>query len=71
MEIPIEILVHNETLGVKGTEGRLLQIGEEGFYEVNLQFGGSLHRVLLPVSSTVIISKEPEAELGDAVEIER
>jgi len=71
MEIPCEVMIHNELLGLKGSKGRLLQIGEEGFYEVNLTFGANEHRVLLPVGSTVVISQDPEAHYDGSFEIER
>jgi hypothetical protein len=71
MEIPGEVLVHNEQLGVKGGKGTLLRVAEEGYYEVNLRFGTSTHRVLLPVASTVLISSEPEPSFAEQVEVER
>jgi hypothetical protein len=70
MDIPSEVLIHNTVVGLKGEEGTLLQIGD-GFYEVNCRFGGSVHRVLLPVSSTVLISKEREERFTSDVDIER
>ena len=71
MELPTEVLVHNELIGVKGSAGTLLNINEHGFYEVNLRFGSNVHRVLLPVGSTVVIGREPEATPVDSLEIER
>ena len=73
MDLPNDILVHNETLGIKGGKGTLVAISPHGYYEVNLRFGERTHRVLLPIGTTVIISREPEAEfpLADKVEIER
>jgi hypothetical protein len=72
MEIPLDVLVHNETLGVKGTRGRLLQISREGYYEVNLDFGGRIHRVLFPVASTVLIASSAEdAAAVSGLEVER
>jgi len=71
MEIPLDVLVHNETLGVKGSRGRLLQIGREGYYEINLYFGEKLHRVLFPVASTVLIAAAAEETAGGGLEVER
>jgi hypothetical protein len=71
MEIPNEVLIHNEMLGVKGGRGTLLEISAHGYYEVNLKFGDNLHRVLLPVGHTVIIQADPEATPGLAIEVER
>ncbi|HVS66008.1 MAG TPA: hypothetical protein VMT85_21175 [Thermoanaerobaculia bacterium] len=71
MEIPADVLVHNDTLNLKGVAARLLRVND-GYYEINLQFGGNLHRVLLPVARTVLIQQEPEPNVvADAAEIER
>ena len=71
MEMPTEVMIHNEVLGLKGSKGTLFRISEEGYYEVNLKFGANEHRVLLPVSTTVLISQEPEPEFDSNMEIER
>ena len=72
MELPAEVLIHNETLGVKGGKGTLLQINSEGYYEINCYFGERLHRTLFPIHGTVLISREPEQTVGgEAMEIER
>ena len=70
MELPEEVLIHNSTLGLKGGRGVLLRVAPEGYYEVNLAFGDKRHRTLLPVTGTVIISKEAEAPELDAAEFE-
>lgn len=72
MELPAEVLIHNETLGVKGGKGTLLQVNAEGYYEINCYFGERLHRTLFPIQGTVLISREPEQMVaGEAEEIER
>ncbi len=72
MEVPSEVLIHNETLGMKGAKGTLLTISPHGYYEVNVKFGERLHRVLLPISESVLIAQAPEEAVpGDAIEIER
>jgi hypothetical protein len=71
MELPAEVMVHNEILGIKGAKGRLLTVAREGYYELNLTFGERSHRVLLPIERTVIIAAQPEAEFGAGEEIER
>jgi hypothetical protein len=71
MEIPNEVLIHNELLGLKGARGTLIRIAAEGYYEVNLRFGGNTHRVLLPTVASVVIAAEPEPSVGDQVEVER
>jgi hypothetical protein len=71
MEIPADVLIHNELLGIKGSRGRLLRVSEHGYYEVNLTFGERQHRVMLPVAATVIINAEPEIVGGEQFEVER
>jgi hypothetical protein len=71
MELHTEVLIHNETLGVKGGRGVLLQISPEGFYEVNCVFGERVHRTLFPIHGTVLISREPEDTTSPDLEIER
>ena len=71
MELPAEILIHNALLGMKGSKGTLLHMSELGFYEVNCQFGEKVHRILLPISETAIILREPEEARGESLEIER
>jgi len=72
MELPAEVLIHNELLGVKGGKGTLLKITSEGYYEVNCLFGDKLHRTYFPVQATVLICREPEQTVdGVDLEIER
>jgi hypothetical protein len=71
MEIPAEVLVHNELLGVKGGRATLLRVSEHGYYEVNMTFGERIHRVLLPIVQTVIISREAEQAFFTHDEVER
>jgi hypothetical protein len=71
MEIPNEVLIHNELLGLKGARGTLIRIAPEGYYEVNLRFGNNTHRVLLPIDTSVVIAADPEPAGGEQVEIER
>ena len=69
MEVPAEVRIHNELLGLKGAKGTLLQIGD-GYYELNCPFGERIHRVLLPMASTVLIPASPRTHARDP-EIER
>jgi hypothetical protein len=71
MELPAEVLIHNELLNVKGGRGTLLQVTPEGYYEVNLAFGERVHRTLFPIQSTVLISRQPEDTTRQDLEIER
>ncbi len=71
MELHTEVLVHNDTLGVKGGKGVLIQISSDGYYEVNCVFGEKVHRTLFPIHGTVLISREPEDATTPEMEIER
>ena len=71
MELHTEVLIHNETLGVKGGKGVLLQISPDGYYEINCVFGERVHRTLFPIHGTVLISRDPEDTTRIDVEIER
>jgi hypothetical protein len=71
-EAPIRIYsdILANTLGAKMAKGRLVRVSEEGFYEVLLEASGKNYTTLLPVASTVIMSAEPEEEVG-RIEVER
>lgn len=71
MEMPAEVLIHSELMGLKGNRGTLLSVSREGYYEVNLKFGDKIHRVMLPVARTVLIQAEPEPPPAEGVDIER
>jgi hypothetical protein len=71
MELPADVLIHNEILGVKGGKGSLITISPDGYYEINCVFGERLHRTLFPIQGTVLISREPEEILRSDLEIER
>lgn len=72
MELPAEVMVHNEQLGMKGTRATLLRVADGNYYELNVKFGERVHRVFLPVGATAVIAREPEPAVGvEAEEIER
>jgi len=71
MELHTKVMIHNSTMGVKGSEGVLLQINPDGYYELNCVFGDRVHRTLFPIQGTVLISREPEDTTRADMEIER
>ena len=71
MELPAEVLIHNELLGIKGGKGTLLQVTPDGYYEVNCTFGERVHRTLFPIQGTVLIQRQPEEATRVDLEIER
>lgn len=71
MELPAEIMIHNELLGIKGGKGTLVAVNPAGFYETKYGFGAKTHLVLFPIQTTVIIFSEPEPDVEPGIEIER
>ena len=71
MDLPAEVQLHNELVNLKGGKGTLVAVHANGFYEVKLTFGQSIHRVLLPIQNTVVIFRDPEPVFESGVEIER
>ncbi len=70
MELPAEVLIHNELLSMRGKEGRLLAIHADGYYELTVQFGESGHRMMMPIATTVLILSRAEEEWESSVEVE-
>lgn len=58
------------TLGAKMAKGRLVRVGNEGYYEVLLDVSGKQHTCLLPIGSTILLAAEAEEEIP-ALEVER
>ena len=58
MDLPADVQLHNELLGLKGAKGILVAVSPQGFYEIKCVFGQNTHRILLPVQNTVIIFRE-------------
>ena len=71
MDLPADVLIHNELLGIKGGKGNLVAVSEHGYYELLCQFSGRRHRVLLPVGETALVFRQPEPEFDMEGEIER
>lgn len=71
MDLPAEVQIHNQLVGLKGGRGTLVAVSPEGFYEVKCPFGNSVHRVLLPIEQTVIIFREPEIDYAAEMGVER
>ena len=64
------IRIYNESLGAKGSKGRLVRVTPEGFYEVILESQGKDYTALLPVATTVILAVDAEIEVPP-LEVER
>ncbi len=64
------IRVYNDALGVKGAKGRLLNVKDQGYYEVSLEVKDKMYQAYLPISGTVILAAEAVPE-SESVEVER
>ncbi len=71
MDLPAEVQISNELIGMKGGKATLVAISPHGYYELRVPFNGRQHKVLLPTSATAIIFRQPEPEFDADVEIER
>lgn len=71
MDLPAEVQISNDQLGIKGGKGTLVMISPHGYYELRLTFNNRQHKVLVPIDQTSIIFRQPEAEFPPDVEIER
>ena len=72
MDLPTEVKIHNEALGMKGRDGRLVAVHPEGYYELTAKLGEREHRLLLPLAATTLIASEAEeAWTEESVEVER
>lgn len=70
MDLQSQIRVYNDSLGVKGAKGKLLQIHPEGYYEVALEVKERYHQALLPINNTVLLAAEPLVET-ESVTVDR
>ena len=68
MELPADVSIHSRLLGLKGQKAVLLRVSPEGYYELNLSFGDRIHRVLMPITDTVVIQQEPEVAVAEEIE---
>lgn len=71
MDLPVEVQLHNELLGIKGGKGTLVAISPHGYYEVHCVFGQNLHKVMLPIQNTVIVFRQPVPQFDLEADIER
>lgn len=71
MDLPAEVRVYNEQIGLKGNSGTLIAVDQNGFYELKMKLKEDLHRLLLPVAQTALIFSDPEVSFVIEEEIER
>ena len=70
MDAQSHVRVYNEALGVKGAKGKLLQIHDEGYYEIALEVKDRFYQALVPIQSTVLLAAEPIVET-ESIEVDR
>ncbi|RLA94458.1 MAG: hypothetical protein DRG25_02460 [Deltaproteobacteria bacterium] len=66
-----KVFIYNEILGLKGSQGVLQSVNEKGYYDTIIKIKEKRHRILLPISHTVIIFSEPIIERDQTIEIEK
>ncbi|MEL7061776.1 MAG: hypothetical protein AAGN46_17250 [Acidobacteriota bacterium] len=71
MDLPADVQLSNEQLGIKNGKGTLVAVSPHGYYELRLQFKDRLHKVLVPIAGTSIVFRQPEPEFAADMEIER
>ena len=65
-----KVFIYNELLGLKGTPGVLQQTHARGYYDLVIKIKENRHRILLPISQTVIIFSEPIIEMDHSLDLE-
>lgn len=71
MDLPSDVQISNDQLGIKNHKGTLVSISPHGYFELRLGFNNRQHKVLLPIQNTAIVFREPEPEFPSDIEIER
>lgn len=71
MDIPQDVFVYSQILGLSGTQGTLIAIRPEGYYELRLISKGRPHVALLPIAHTGLVAAEPEPDIAMESAIER
>ena len=65
-----KVFIYNELLGLKGSPGMLRNVDDKGYYDTVVKVKEERHRILLPISQTVIIYSEPVIEMNASIELE-
>lgn len=71
MDLPANVQISNDQLGVKNQKATLVTVSAHGYYELRLGFNSRQHKVLVPIQSTAIVFRDPEPEFASDMEIER
>ena len=71
MDLPANVQISNDQLGVKNQKATLVTISPHGYYELRLGFNQRQHKVLVPIQGTSVVFREPEPEFASDIEIER
>lgn len=71
MDIPQEVFVYSQILGLSGTQGTLIAVRPEGYFELRLISKGRPHLALVPITQTALVAVEPEPDIALESGIER
>jgi len=71
MEIPSKVSIYCPLLDAKGTPAKLMSIGKDGYYHLEVSVKGNVHTVFAPIQHTALLFSEPEPQLEQDFEIER
>ncbi len=71
MDLPQDVFVYSQILSLSGTQGTLIAIRPEGYYELRLISKGRPHVALLPIAQTGLVAVEPEPDIAMESAIER
>ena len=66
-----KVFIYNDIMGLKGSSGILQEINSKGYYDAVIKIKEKRHRILLPISKTVIIYSEPIIEMDHSIELEQ
>lgn len=71
MEIPGKVALYCPLIDAKGTVGTLVNVSENGYYQVEVPIKGKTHVMFLPIAHTGLYFTDPEPEPEEGFEIER
>jgi len=71
MDVPQDVFVYSQLMSLSGTQGTLIAIRPEGYYELRLVSKGRPHLALLPIGQTGLVAVEPVPDIAMEAAIER
>lgn len=71
MELPSKVLIFCAAVDFKQTEGSLIAISDQGYYELQIKRGEKRYTYMLPIQQTSLICVDPLLEPHADFEVER